>query len=253
MAKIGGDFNLIRELALTDFRLKYNNSILGYFWSLLNPLLLFGTLYIIFSIFMRFNIENYALYLLLGIIVWNYFSEATNNAMDSIINKSSILKKIYFPRYIIVLSSNITTFIGFLLNLVVFFVFFIISGLSFKFTIILLPVYIALLFFLTYGISLILSSLYVRFRDLSHIWRVLLQIGFWATPIIYSISIIPQNYQKLFLLNPMALLITNFRNSVIYDSFPGLSLISLILLCLLIFLLGFYIFNKLADYFAEWV
>ena len=229
---------LIKELAITDFKLRYNSSVLGYLWSLLNPLLIFGVLYIVFSIFMRFEgIEHYQLYLLLGIILWTYFSEATTNGMISMQYKASLISKINFPKWIIIVASNITAFFTLLLNLIVFCVFFIFSKAAPTWTIWLFLFYMIQLIFLSFSISLILSSFYLKYRDLTHLWSVILQIGFWLTPIIYPISIIPEKIRQLIFLNPMTRIITDSRQVLIYSQIPTLRnniITSIMILILLI-------------------
>jgi len=248
------NINLLREFALTEFKLKYHGSILGYFWSLLNPLLIFGTLYIIFSIFVRFQQPYYHLYLLLGVIIWGYFAESTTNAMTSIYYKSSIIKKIYFPRYIIVLASNIATFIGFILNILVFFIFLFISGIKLSLSAPLFILILPLIFLVSYGTSLLLSSIYLKFLDILHIWRVLLQIGFWLTPIIYPISIVPERYLPLLFINPIAAIIDASRSALIYStSISALTIIISLTSAIIIFVIGLAVFKKLEAYFAEWV
>ena len=123
---------LLTQLALTDFKLRYNNSVLGYLWSLLNPLLIFSVYYLVFSVFMRFEgVSHYQLYLLLGILLWNYFAESTLNGMASIQYKSSLISKINFPKWIIVVASNLTSVLTLVINILIFSVFFILSGVSF--------------------------------------------------------------------------------------------------------------------------
>ncbi len=117
-------WNLVKELTISDFKLKYQGSALGYVWSLLKPLLLFGVLYVVFSIFLRFDVEHYNLYLLLGIILWGYFSEGTTNAVGNIVGKSGLISRVNFPRSIIVIASTLTSLLTLLLNLLVFVVFF---------------------------------------------------------------------------------------------------------------------------------
>ena len=119
-------------MAITDFKIKYDNSVLGYLWSLLKPLLMFGTLYLVFSVFVRWDVENYRLYLLLGIILWNFLSEVTLNSMVLLEGKASIIKKIYFPRWIIVIASSLTSLLTLLLNIGVFFIFFGLGGAQFE-------------------------------------------------------------------------------------------------------------------------
>jgi len=244
---------LIKELAITDFKLRYNSSILGYLWSLINPLLTFLVLYIVFSIFMRFEgAEHYQLYLLLGIILWNYFSESTTNGMSSMEYKASVISKINFPKIVIIIASNITSSLTLFLNLIVFSIFFIFSKAVPKATMFLFVLYLLELIVICFAVSLILSSYYLRFRDLSHLWSVLLQIGFWMTPIIYPIYVIPEKVRQLFFLNPMARIITDSRYVLIYDTIPTLkhNLISCFMIIILL-IIGLYIFNKRSKKFAE--
>lgn len=244
---------LIKQLAITDFKLRYNNSALGYIWSLLNPLLIFSVLYIVFSIFMRFkDIEHYQLYLLLGIILWNYFAEATNNGMQSLQFKASLISKINFPKWVIIVASNLTALLTLMLNLIVFSIFFIFSKVIPTKTIIFFPLYLLELIVFSLAVSLLLSSFYLKFRDLAHIWSVVIQIGFWITPIIYPITRIPENIRQFLLLNPMARIIVDSRSVMIYDTIPSLrhNLISLLMIAVLI-ILGVIIFKKRSSNFAE--
>lgn len=253
MSSFKHNWELIRELAVNDFKLKYNNSILGYFWSLLRPLALFGILYLVFSVFMRLGggMANYQFYLLIGIILWMFFYEITILSMQSIVSKANLVKKIYVPKIIIIIAASLTSLMTFLLNLVVFFIFMLIFGLKFQFSLWLLPVYLLELYLFSFGLSLILTTLFVWFRDLAHIWEILLQILFYATPIIYPLSVVPLQYQKLAFLNPVAQIIQDIRQifiggQVVSPYFwlaPGITII------LLIF--GLWIFSAKSKYFAE--
>jgi len=246
-------FFLIKQLAITDFKLRYNGSVLGYLWSLLNPLLMFGVLYLVFSVFMRFgNIENYQLYLLLGIMLWGYFSEATSNGMSAIMYKSSLISKIYFPKWIIIVASNLTSILTLILNLIVFIIFYIISGTTLTITGWAFILIVIQLVLLSFGVSLFLSAFYLKFRDLQHLWSVAIQIGFWLTPIIYPLSQIPEKYRQLLFINPMARIIEDSRNVLIYGGLPTLKH-SLITFGMVFFflILGWIVFNKRCDKFAE--
>jgi ABC-type polysaccharide/polyol phosphate export permease len=172
-------------MAITDFKIKYDNSVLGYLWSLLKPLLMFGTLYLVFSVFVRWNVENYKLHLLLGIMLWNFLAEVTLNSMVLLEGKASILKKIFFPRWIIVIASSLTSLLTLLLNIVVFFIFFIFSGAHFQHNMWFFPLFLAEFYVFVVGLTLLLCALYPKFRDVHHIWEVFAQLGFWATPIVY--------------------------------------------------------------------
>jgi len=246
--------NLIREFMITEFKLKYQSSFIGYFWSLLNPLLMFSVLYLVFSMFTRFEMEYYHLFLLLGVILWGYFAEATTNAMLAIQAKAGIIKKIYFPREIIVLASNGSTFLTLLLNLFVFMVLMVVSKITVTVKLLYLPFFFLELVVLIYGISLILSTLYVRYIDTLHLWRVLLQIGFWITPIIYPMSVVPEEMKKIILLNPLAGIITQIREVLIYNTHPLTSTMMITFFSTgVIFLIGKYIFKNKSSKFAEWI
>lgn len=244
--------DLVRELTWNDFKLKYNRSVLGFFWSLLKPLLMLGTLYMVFSVFMKIDVPFYPLFLLLGIILWNFFSDATLTSMFGLLGKADLIKKVYFPREIIVLSSVLNATISLLLNLVVFGFFFLLLGAPLHLAIVgvLPPLFI--IFLLALGFSYGLAALFVRFRDLAHIWEVILAVGFWITPIIYPISIVPQRYLGLFLLNPMASIIGAARDATIFGNFPSASSIGLtLLMSLVVFTVGLLVFRKISWSFAE--
>jgi len=241
-------------MAITDFKIKYDHSVLGYLWSLLKPLLMFGTLYLVFSVFVRWDVENYKLYLLLGIIFWNFLAEVTLNSMVLLEGKASIIKKICFPRWIIVIASSLTSLLTLLLNIVVFFIFFIISGAAFQNTIWLLAVYVIELYILVVGLAFLLCALFPKFRDIHHIWEVFVQLGFWATPIIYPISIVSEKYHTFIFLNPAARIIQGCRQALIGPAGEFLSLkshIIVLFLAMCLFATGFMVFNRLSRSFAE--
>jgi ABC-type polysaccharide/polyol phosphate export permease len=245
---------LMLIMAITDFKIKYDNSALGYLWSLLKPLLMFGTLYLVFSIFIRWEVENYKLYLLLGIILWNFLSEVTLNSMVLLQNKASIIKKVYFPRWIIVIASSLTSLLTLLLNICVFFVFFVFSGAHFQKSSWLLIIYLVELYVFVVGLALLLCSVFPKFRDTHHIWEVFVQLGFWATPIIYPISIVPEKYHTLIFLNPVARIIQGCREAMIG---PGVEFINftnhiiIILAAICFFVMGLIMYSKLSPTFAE--
>lgn len=244
--------SLIREFTLTDFKLRYKGSILGYFWSLLNPLLMLITLYFVFSRIADFNIEYYELYLLLGIVIWNFFSEASINSVNSMIGKSGLFKKFNFPLESVVISSCLVYFISLILNLLIIFLFMIILKVSFSFKILLLPFYLLQLFILVLGFSFLLSALYIKFEDVMHLWTFLLLIGFFITPIIYPLDIIPFEYLRYYLLNPIARIIVDTRFILIYDYIPDLKNFFITLfISIIIFLIGWFYFRSQKKRFVE--
>ncbi len=249
---------LIKQLAISDFKVKYKNSVIGYLWSLLVPLLMLATLYVVFSIIMKLKVEHYQLFLLLGILLWNFFGDATRESMHSLKSKENLLKKINFSKRIIVLSSCLTSLFTLGLNMIVFFIFMVIFKVSFSWTILMFLFYLINLIFLVLGFSFGLSALNMKYRDISHIWEIFLIIGFWITPIIYPITQIDYKYIKFYLLNPMARIIDGSRDALIFHHVPNLFAFGTIkhlgitlLMCIGVFIIGYAIFKKRASHFAE--
>lgn len=213
---------LLRELVKTDFKLRYEGSVLGMVWSALKPLLMFAVLYIVFVHFLRFGegIPFFAVSLLLAIVLWNFFSETTGQGMKAIVSNSGILRKINIPKYIIVVSTSVSALINLGISLVIVLIFAIISGVQFSWTAFLIIPIIIELYIFSLGVAFILSSLYVKFRDLAHIWDVVLQAVYFIIPIIYPISMITAmnaTAAKVMMLNPIAQIIQDARWAVTYS------------------------------------
>lgn len=205
---------LLSELVRTDFKLRYQGSMLGYAWSLLRPLLLFVILYVVFVKVLKTGngVSHFPIYLLLGIVIWNFFVEMTTQSLGSIVGRGDLIRKIRIPRWIIVFSSSISALINLGLNLIVVAIFMVINHVDLTKSVLLLPAILLEVYLLALGVSLFLSALFVKFRDISYIWEVVLQGGFYLTPILYSLSIIHNlTYKKLLLLNPMAQAIQDAR------------------------------------------
>ncbi len=253
---------LLSELVRTDFKLRYQGSVLGYAWSLLRPLFTFVILYIVFTKFIRLgdSIPNYPLYLLLGIILWQFFSDMTNQSLASIVARGDLIRKIRIPRWMIVLTSSVSAVINLLLNLVVFGVFMAINQVPVAVSVVWLPIALLEIYVFGLGLSLFLSAAYVKYRDLSFIWEVVIQAGFYMTPIIYPLSIISNlTVQKLLLLNPVAQAIQDARNVVVTTETitiaevwgtPAARLIP-VAISLIVLVLGILYFKREAKYFAE--
>ena len=243
---------ILAELVKSEFKLRYQNSFLGYFWTLIKPLLLFGVIYLVFSVFMKSPIENYPVYLLLGIILWNFFAEATLIGMNSLLAKRDLVTKIYFPRSIIIFASTISSLVTLLLNLLVFFIFMAISGVAVQAEGLFFILYVLELYMVATGVTLLLSALYLHFRDLQHIWEILLQIGFWLTPIIYPVTIVPFEYHRYIFLNPLARIIEYSRDIFIRHHIPDIGLNAILLIMsVVIFWAGYAIFNSQSEKIAE--
>lgn len=267
---------LLQELVITDFKLRYQGSVLGYLWSLLKPLMLFAILYVVFVNFLKIgaDIEHYAVYLLLGIIMWTFFVEATTQGMNAIVSRGDLIRKINFPKYIIVVSGTISALINLILNLLVVLVFILINGVNLHWSILLLPLNILELYVLALALAFFLSALYVKYRDISHIWEVFMQGAFYATPILYPVQMLAGNNAttvaqvlassnhmivQLIMLNPVAQIVQDARHNAITPSAittnelfssPLLAAIPYIITAIVI-VAAVYFFKKNQKYFAE--
>ena len=253
---------LLSELVRTDFKLRYQGSVLGYAWSLLRPLFIFAILYVVFVKFLKLgdNIPHFPVYLLLGIVIWNFFNEMTVQSLGSIVGRGDLIRKIKIPRWMIVFSSSISATINLLLNMVVIVVFMIFNKVDLLATTLLLPVILLEVYLFSLGISLFLSAAFVKYRDINYIWEVVLQAGFYMTPILYPLALITSvELQKLIMLNPLAQAIQDARYTTIthetitgYKLFDGgwYALIPFIIVALTL-VLGLLYFRKESKYFAE--
>lgn len=257
---------LLKELIKTDFKLRYQGSIIGYFWSILRPLALFSVMYMVFVRFLRFGeeIPHWAVAMLLGTVIWTFFSEATNRSLFSIVNRGGLLRKINFPKILVIFSEVAGALINFAINLLVVIIFMLANGVRVRLSILaIIPLSFELLLFTT-GVCLILATIYVSFRDMSQIWEVLLQLLFYATPIIYPLSQLRDansEIAKISMLNPIAQIIQDFRAAIIggggeyVQSFylndsPLIALVPYFF-SIFIFLFGYWFFISRADKFAE--
>lgn len=255
---------LLREMIKTDFKLRYQGSLIGYLWSILKPLLMFTIMYFVFIRFLRLggNVPHFAVALLLANVIWSFFSEATSMGMVSIVTRGDLLRKLNFSKHIVVISAVAGAAINFSINLIVVLIFALANGVRFTISALwLLPLFVEL-FLIASGLAFILATLFVRFRDLSQIWEVMLQAGLYATPIIYPISFIADKNPtaaKLVMMNPLAQIIQDMRyflidnaNTPIWQMINNKFIVAIpYLLPFLIFIVGFLIFNKNAKKFAE--
>lgn len=213
---------LLRELVATDFKLRYQGSALGYLWSLVRPLFLFGILLVVFGFILKIGstIPHYPMYLLLGIVLWSFFVEATNNGLQAIVGRSELIRKINFPKYIIVVSGTVSALINLGISLCVVLVFLLFSGIELRPIALLFPLLILELYVFALALAFFLSALYVKYRDITYIWELLLQAAFYATPILYPMALVLKKsvfLAKLMLLNPMAQIIQDSRYILVSD------------------------------------
>lgn len=255
---------LLKELTKTDFKLRYQGSVLGYLWALLRPLLMFAILYIVFAKLLKIgnDIPHYPVYLLCGTTMWSFFTECTAQGIQAIVNRGDLLRKISFPKYIVVVSATLTAVINMLINLVVIIIFALINGVSPTWSWFLILPVILELYLLSLGIAFLLGSINVKYRDITSIWDVLMQALFYAIPIIYPISMIASTSviaAKIILLNPIAQAIQDIRFSLIthetitswsYINNPILMFIP-VLIVLATLVIGACVFRKKSKFFAE--
>lgn len=255
---------LLGELVRTEFKLRYQGSVLGFLWSLLKPLLMFTILYFVFGQLLRIgsNIEHYAVYLLLGIVLWNFFVEATGQGLSAIVARGDLIRKINFPKYIIVISGTVSALINLGINMVVIVVFMFVNGVEPLATIPLVIIPAALLYVFSLSIAFFLAAANVKYRDVGHIWDVLIQAAFYATPILYPISMVFERSQtigNLLMLNPVAMIIQDARYFTITHqstttwsvfSNPFIVAIPYVFILLSVILAVVY-FKRSSKYFAE--
>lgn len=213
---------LLKQLVKTDFKLRYQSSVLGYLWSLLRPLFLFAVLYVMFVLVLKTggDVPHFGAYLLLGLVIWNYFVETTTGSVAAIVAKGDLIRKIYFPRYVIILAHAFSALINIGLNFIVVLFFMVIIGTDPNRFVLLTPLYMFELFLFSISISFFLSALYVKYRDVNFIWEVLTQMLFYATPILFAFSFITNKSEtlgKILMLNPLAQIMQDFRHALISD------------------------------------
>lgn len=207
-------FDLLWLMAATEFKRTYFGTVLGYVWSLIRPLMLFGVLLFVFTQVFKLgaDLHNYPVLLLLGIVNFTLFAEATQTAVGSVVNQEAVVRKTQFPRLVIPLSAVLTCTFNFLLNLVVVFAFILAWGVDPTWTWLLFPFAILALFVLTCAVSMMLAVLYVRFRDVLIIWAVVSQVLFYATPVLYPIEKLENpTLQHILMLNPLAVIFEQIR------------------------------------------
>lgn len=254
---------LMQQLIMRDFKVKYKRSVLGVVWSLLYPILMMAVMAVVFSQMFRFKVEgiNYLVYLMTGIIMWSYFSEASNSAMVSVVNNFPLISKVYIPKYIFPLAKCIFVGINFVLTLIPWFGVIILTqfGLgtypaSINIYYLLIPYIFLCLFIFTVGIGLFLSCVSVFLRDVFYIYGIILTIWNYFTPVFYSIEILPKYIQNIFQLNPLYQYINAVREIVLYGRCPSLlSLLIIGLISIVTLLIGAVIFKKNQDKYIYYI
>lgn len=236
---------LLKQLVSRDLKVKYRRSVLGYLWSLLNPLLMMVVISAVFSYMFRFDIEYYPVYLLSGQIFFQFFSDATNMAMGSIIQNSSLIKKVYVPKYIFPMSRVLSCFVTMLFSMAAIIIVVLIMRVKITAAILLTPIPLLFILCFTMGIGMIMSVLSVYFRDVVHLYSVLLTAWMYVTPIFYPLNAVPENIQVILKCNPLYQIITCFRTILLDGQIPTLeNLFICIIWCAISIVGGLWLFKK---------
>lgn len=256
---------LLKELVKTDFKLRYQGSVLGYLWAVIKPMLMFAILYVVFAKVLRFGdeIPHYPVYLLVGTVLWNFFTECTFQGIHAIEQRGDLIRKINFPKYVVVLSATSTALINLAINLCVVIIFALINGVAPTWSWLIVPLLVVELYALALGISFLLGAINIKFKDIGSIWDVLMQAMFYAVPIIYPITMVMTTSEliaKILLINPIAQVIQDVRECLITSQTvttwelvgPGFGILAVVFVFLFLIVSVIY-FNKRAKYFAEQV
>lgn len=245
---------LFEELVKRDFKRKYKRTILGMGWSILSPLLTLFVMRLVFSHFFGRGMEHYTTYLFCGNLIFAFFNESTTQGMGSLLSNAPIFTKVNIPKYLFLLSRNVQTLINFGLTLCVFFFFCILDHVTFTWKFILLLYPIILLLFFNIGVGMILSALYVFFRDIQYLWSIFTMLLMYMSAIFYSVETFPIRFQRLFLLNPVFTFIKYFRCIVLDANIPSISFHFLLLFYTVLALgLGSLIYKKYNTRFLYYV
>jgi len=249
---------LLFSLTKKELKVKYRGSALGFFWSLLNPILTMLVYTFVFSIVLRAGIKDFAIFLICALLPFNFLSNSVNYGTGSIIGNSNLVNKIYFPREIIPLSVVFANLINFLLELIALFIVLAVMGYKFYIYLYLLPLVIFVQIFLVAGLTLLVSALNVFFRDLQHLVTILMMVWFFGTPIIYPLSMVPEKFQFIIRANPMTIYAAFYRNIFYYVNHPSelqfpsaAAIVGTLAVTFLIFFVSYFIFKKLEPRFAE--
>lgn len=214
-------FDLLWLISVTEFKRVYFGTVLGYLWSLIRPLLLFSVLLLVFTQVFRVGsnkVEHYPVFLLMGIVLYTFFSEATSNAVTSVVSQEGVVRKTQFPRAVIPLATSVTAAFNLLLNLIIVLVFILAFGVTPAWTWLLFPVALAFLFVGAAGLSMALSALYVRFRDTAIIWVVVAQVLLYLTPILYPVNALgEETKERLLMVNPLSVIFEQVRVWVLHE------------------------------------
>lgn len=247
---------LLENLIQRDFKVKYRRSALGIMWSILNPLLMMVVLSAVFSYMFKDSLQqvNYPVYLLIGQLTFNFFNDATTNSMTSVLNAASLIKKVYIPKYIFPMEKVFFSLLNTSFSLVALFIVMLFFNVKIQLSIICLPIVLALLTVFNLGVGLFLSALTIFFRDIIHLYGVLITALTYFTPIIYPVKELPQFMQSVIIINPMYWYVETMRDIALYGVFPSLNRWVACVVCAVVALaIGLWVFKKNQDKFILYI
>ncbi len=248
-------------LALTDWKLRFYGSALGAVWTVARPFAFFAVVYFVFTdiVGLDASVNNYGVYILFGLVIFNFFSEVTGISVQALTTRENLLRKMYFPPIVVPLAVVMTAVLNLAMTLVAVFIFVLANGIYPTWSWLELPVALALVAVFATGLGMLLSALYVRYRDVQPIWEVVTQMLFYATPVIYVATIVPESYRAVYLCNPLAAILTQLRHAIVDQQAPTLSVLigsdARILVPLSVvavtFVLGLWVFQRASPRIAE--
>lgn len=236
---------LLKNFVVRDLKLKYKNSILGYFWSLLDPLLTMLLFIVVFSVFMKIKVENYPVFLITGILPWNFLQMSLNGSLMSLVQSRQLIRKIYFPRQLLPYSVVITYLVNLLLSFLVLIPILFYYKIPVTWNILYLPLAVVLLTMIALGLSLFLSVLFVFFYDTLYASNSITRLWFYLSPIIYPVATVPEAFRSIYMLNPITPVICLFRTGFLGTEPPAMIfIIYSVVVALLLFVAGAWFFHK---------
>ncbi|WP_083453910.1 ABC transporter permease [Syntrophomonas palmitatica] len=243
---------MFRNLVKRDLRTRYKGSVLGFLWTFVNPLLQLVVFSAIFSTVLRMNVDKYPMFLFVALLPWLFFANCTQAGTGLILNYGNLIKKIYFPRDILPLANTTAGLINLALSFLVAFVALILFKIPLTMSLIALPLIMLIQYIFTLGFVYLLSALNVYFRDIEHLWGIIIMAWFYLTPIVYPLDMVPVKYLEMFFYNPFTAFILAYRDILYRGIFPNfVLLLNLAAISILVLIFGYFIFKRLERGFAE--
>ena len=241
---------LLQELVSRDIKIKYRRSVLGVLWTVLNPLFMMIILSIVFSNLFKFDIENYPVYILSGQVIYNFYNESTSSAMSAMLDNAALIKKVYIPKYLFVMSRILSSIINVLASHCALLIVMIVTGVELNWTVVLFPIPLILLVLFCFGFGLILATIAVKFRDIIHLYGVFTTGLMYLTPVIYSLSLLPKGLYRIVRLNPITNYLMIYRDVMLNGVLPDLTQVLIALIeGIIMMALGLLVFAKKQDSF----